>query len=396
MSIYLNELLKAKKVLLLQGPVGPFFADFADWLATKHIECYKVNFNAGDWRYYYARPNIWHFRKKTDQFTLWLQNKLQLHEVDAIVCFGDCRFYHVKAKQLAQRLGIAFYVFEEGYVRPDYITFEVDGVNSFSNFKPIFIKRMNMDQPARVETQKTYNRFRRMILCSLQYYVFWALFFWLYPFYQHHRGYNPVQEFYYWMISGLRRCRNAYTEPSKLNHLIKTYEQAYFVFALQVHNDFQIRIHSDYQRIEDAIQQVMYSFAQYADKQQHLVFKHHPMDRGYRDYSQYIQTYAQQLGITARVHYLCDVHLPTLLKYSLGLVTINSTTGIQALYHHIPVKVLGRAIYDLPHLTCQTQLNQFWKMHNQCDEAYFHYFRNALIDTTQLNGAYYGKNFWMK
>lgn len=380
--------------MLLQGPVGPFFADFADWLVSKHIQCYKVNFNAGDWRYYFARPNIWHFRKKIDKFIPWLQDKLQHHEIDAMVCFGDCRFYHVKAKQLAQRLGIAFYVFEEGYVRPDYISFEADGVNNFSNFKALFAKQSN--QPIKIDTQKTDNRFRRMLMCSLQYYLCWALFFWLYPFYRHHRGYKPVQELYYWIISGFRRFKNAYTEPARLNHLIKTYDQAYFVFALQVHNDFQIRIHSDYRQIEDAIQQVISSFAEHAFSDQHLVFKHHPMDRGYRNYREYIQTIAHAFGIETRVHYLCDVHLPTLLKHSLGLVTINSTTGIQALYHHIPVKVLGRAIYDLPQLTSQLELDQFWQVNDRCDEEYFNHFRNALIDTTQLNGAYYGKNFWMK
>ena len=394
MSIYIDELLQAKKVLLLQGPVGPFFADFANWLATKQIQCYKVNFNAGDWRYYFARPNIWHFRKKSDQFMPWLQHKVQSHRIDAIVCFGDCRFYHVKAKQLAQQLGVAFYVFEEGYVRPDYISFEADGVNNFSNFKPLFAKQTN--QPMKVDTQKTDNRFRRMIICSLQYYLFWTLFFWLYPFYQHHRGYNPLQELYYWVISGLRRFRNAYTEPQKFNDLINKYDQAYFIFALQVHNDFQIRIHSDYRQVEDAIYQAIYSFAQYADSKHHLVFKHHPMDRGYRNYSRYIYKMAQHFGVEERVHYLCDVHLPTLLKHSLGLVTINSTTGIQALYHRIPVKVLGRAIYDLPQLTNQHDLDQFWQTYDQCNEDYFNSFRNALIITTQLNGAYYGKHFWMK
>ncbi len=105
---------------------------------------------------------------------------------------------------------------------------------------------------------------------------------------------------------------------------------------------------------------------------------------------------AKKHGIEDRVHYFCDIHLPTLLKHSLGLVTINSTTGIQALYHHVPVKTLGRSIYDLPGLTVQTDLDQFWRNPVPPDEDYFHLFRERLIEITQLNGAYYGKNFWMK
>ena len=140
----------------------------------------------------------------------------------------------------------------------------------------------------------------------------------------------------------------------------------------------------------------MVSFAQHADQQQHLVLKHHPMDRGYRHYGQLIRNLSRKLGVENRVHYFCDIHLPTLLKHSLGLVTINSTTGIQALYHHIPVKTLGRSIYDLPSLTVQTDLDQFWFNPVPPDESYFHLFREKLIEITQLNGAYYGKHFWMK
>jgi hypothetical protein len=55
-----------------------------------------------------------------------------------------------------------------------------------------------------------------------------------------------------------------------------------------------------------------------------------------------------RLGVERRVRYVCDVHLPSLLKKSLGLITINSTTGLQALFHAKPVKVMGSAIYDIP------------------------------------------------
>jgi capsular polysaccharide export protein len=68
--------LAANRVLLLQGPVGSFFTELSDWLTTKQIECFKVNFNAGDWRYYNSRPNIWHYRNKADDFDPGLSIKL--------------------------------------------------------------------------------------------------------------------------------------------------------------------------------------------------------------------------------------------------------------------------------------------------------------------------------
>lgn len=38
-----------KRVLLLQGPVGPFFARLTAELRPVNATVYKVNFNAGDW-----------------------------------------------------------------------------------------------------------------------------------------------------------------------------------------------------------------------------------------------------------------------------------------------------------------------------------------------------------
>ncbi len=395
LSICLDELLVAKRVLLLQGPVGPFFADLADWLISKDVECFKVNFNAGDWRYYAARPNIWHYRAKAEQYNQWLTEKIQAHQIDAIVCFGDCRFYHQQAKFVAQSLNKKFYVFEEGYIRPDYITFEKNGVNNYSSFSQDFLAHNIPCQP-RDKVKNSENHYAFMVWSGFQYYLFWTLFFWLYPFYFHHRGYAPVSEGIYWLVSIFRRIKNGLFEPRRFQQFMTKQDRNYFVFTLQVHNDSQVLIHSHYQDIRDCIEEVITSFAVNAHPKHHLVFKHHPMDRGYRHYGHFIQRLAKKHGIEDRVHYFCDVHLPTLLKHSLGLVTINSTTGIQALYHHIPVKTLGQSLYDLPRLTAQMDLDQFWQAPPKPDEDYFHLFRESLIQATQLNGAYYGKNFWMK
>ena len=46
--------------------------------------------------------------EKPKHFQTWLKHQVCNHQIDALVCFGDCRYYHVQAKQLAQRLGIPF------------------------------------------------------------------------------------------------------------------------------------------------------------------------------------------------------------------------------------------------------------------------------------------------
>jgi capsular polysaccharide export protein len=137
-------------------------------------------------------------------------------------------------------------------------------------------------------------------------------------------------------------------------------------------------------------------FSQYAEPEQHLVFKHHPMDRGYRHYGALLDILVEHFALKGRVHYFCDIHLPTLLKHSLGMVTVNSTTVIQALYHKIPVKVLGNALYNLPRLTNQHRLDQFWTRPGVVDHAYFLQFRHNLIAYSQLNGSFYGSSPWMQ
>lgn len=397
MSVHINELLSSKKVLLLQGPMGDFFTQLADWLDEHEIECHKINFNGGDWLYYHSRPHTHHFRKRLSEFAKWLEVLILTESIDSMVCFGDCRKYHRVANQIADRLSIRFFAFEEGYIRPNYVTFEQDGVNFFSNFTRYLKEQPESDKVHPLdEFEEVHNHYPKLVRTAFFYYLIWSLCILLYPYYRHHRGMSPLKELSCWMLSGCRRLKNYCVEEKRFNSFLVHHNKSYYVFALQVHNDFQIRVHSDLKKVESYIEKVIESFSLNAKAEHHLVLKHHPMDRGYREYTQLIQTCAQKFNVEDRVHYFCDIHLPTLLKQSLGMVTINSTTGIQALFHNIPVKVLGRALYDLPRLTHQYPLSHFWLNPGTVDKVYFSHFRHELIEYSQLNGGYYGRSPWMK
>lgn len=395
MSQHVQNLLTSKKVLLLQGPMGDFFQKLANWLESQDIECIKINFNAGD-RYFYKKSlKTFDYKGCLAEFPDWLECFLVKHGIDAIVCFGDCRAYHRQAKELAREYGINFFAFEEGYIRPNYITFEQEGVNFFSQFVS-HLSHQNINKKVhRKEIYDVQNNQTKLMKSIVLYYLVWVLFSFQFPNYQHHRGIRPFKELGCWALSTLRRYKNKFIETKCFNRFIAGYSKQYFVFALQVHNDFQIRVHSDLQAMEKYIALVLEDFSQNADKSTHLVLKHHPMDRGYRNYRNLITKLAKQLNIENRVHYYCDIHLPTLLKHSLGLVTVNSTTGIQALFHKIPVKVLGRAIYNLPRLTSQYELGRFWLNPGSVDYEYFSFYREELIAYSQLNGGFYGISPWM-
>src|SRR5205085_11035571 len=105
---------------------------------------------------------------------------------------------------------------------------------------------------------------------------------------------------------------------------------------------------------------VVTSFAARAPRDAALVIKHHPLDRGFHDYSRLIRGLREEFALDQRLLYIHDQHLPTLLESMRGAVVINSTAGLSALSHNAPVKVCGVAIYDIRGLTFQGSLDNFW------------------------------------
>ena len=160
---------------------------------------------------------------------------------------------------------------------------------------------------------------------------------------------------------------------------------------LQVHDDSQIRHHSRFAGMEDFIEEVMVSFATQAAPDLHLAIKHHPMDRAYVDYRGLIDALSHRLGLDGRVHCLHDQHLPTLLDHALGVVTINSTVGLQALHHGTPVMALGDSVYGIPGLVHAGPLAAFWQDPGLVDQTLYRSFRRHLLEHTQLNASFYAR-----
>ena len=75
------------------------------------------------------------------------------------------------------------------------------------------------------------------------------------------------------------------------------------------------------------------------------------------------------------------------------MVTINSTSGLSGLIHNMPVKVLGRAYYDIPGMTDQNTLAEFWNHPTPPDKELFHAYRMYHLNVTQINGNFYSQVF---
>ncbi|MGP5211227.1 MULTISPECIES: capsule biosynthesis protein [Psychrobacter] len=391
MAASMSHLLTHRHVLLLQGKMGGFFNRFSTFLQTQDIKVSKINFNAGD-AFFYHHPNTYEYTDTLAQFSAWLQAFIEKHDIDAVVCFGDCRPHHTQAGCVSEQLGISFFVFEEGYLRPDYITLQEYGINGYSRLNTADIKAL---KKANDHPLYTHNRFYRLSIAAIVYYIVAWIYKSRYPHYSHYRGMTAWQEAIAWLKAPWRKLRGYFPDKKLQNMLTTQEDENYFLISLQVHNDSQITHHSDYRDVVQFIDESIASFAKHADQKQLLVFKHHPLDRGHRDYRELVSSLSERYQVGNRVFYGCDMHLPTLMKHSIGMVTINSTTGLQSVYHKKPTKVMGRAIYDTPKLIDQKALKDFWQRPESPDNEFYLRFREYLIEQTQLNGAFYGRSPWM-
>ncbi|MED7895298.1 capsule biosynthesis protein [Campylobacter coli] len=378
-----------KNVLLLQGPVGTFFHRLAIKMEKNKTKVLKLNFNGGDFFFY---PNG--KRCKCDEKDLenFYENFFKEKKIDAIVMYNDCRLIHAKAIKVARKLGIGIWIFEEGYLRPYCITFEKDGVNANSSLP----RDKNFYLSCNILTKESIKEipggFKFMAFSA---FLYWFFSFLLAPFFNnklHHRTLYPF-EFLFWFRSLYRKYLYKFTEK-KLNQKIYSLEKKYFLAVLQVYSDTQIKHHYK-KSIEEFIEELILSFANHARVKSYLVFKHHPMDRGYRNYSKLINELSQKYHVEGRILYVHDTYLPTLLKRALGCITINSTVGLSAILESCPTKVCGNAFYDFEGLAYPKKLQFFWREAHayKPNPSLVLNFKNYLLNTNQFNGNFYKNSF---
>ena len=193
-----------ESALFLQGPVGPFFSRVSAEFKERGFNVHKINFNGGD-KLFFRQGNAVDYVGATEDWSNYLKHFAEKNAISRIYVFGDCRVYHRYAKQVAEALNIQFYVFEEGYLRPNYITLERGGVNGFS-------PTMNVPTPvgkfpAEVEKGQSLGRFCFVLsaIFSMMYYVAAFVYRARFRSYEHHRPLRIFSEGMRWIRSGCRK-----------------------------------------------------------------------------------------------------------------------------------------------------------------------------------------------
>ncbi len=388
--------LDGSNILLLQGPIGPFFAYFAEELQRAGATCFKINFNKGD-RFFALADIITDYHGNAAEWRDYLSRYVRNHNIDSIIVYGDQRFYHRAAREIAQAHDIRFFAFEEGYVRPGYVTFEEFGNNANSHFAQWFnhtYEKGELDTATIPTPLNAGYTFGGQIWNAIAYYVVKDWKFFGFKAARHHRPGNWFTEMNAWILTwfrkqGTKRFERTFIED--LEHEKQhTGANVYFV-PLQVAVDSQILYHSRFDGMKDFLSGVFQSFSQYAPKDAILVLKHHPMDRGYNHYGKYISKLAKQNGIAARVRYVFEVDLTRLLENTDACVTVNSTVGLIALKAGVPAIALGKAMFSDAGLTFDGKLDEFWQQYGEVNQDKLQKFEDFLRQETLVAGSFYGK-----
>jgi capsular polysaccharide export protein len=352
---------RSKRVLMLQGPVGPFFDRVARWLISRGTQVKRVVFQAGDEHDSQAVQPI-RFSDAADLWPQRLGTLMSEWQPDCILLFGQARLYHKVALERARADDTTTVVMEEGYFRPGFVTMELGGVNGYSTTLDRFV----WADPAEsgflapgLLPHTTRSHFQKMAWHASQHYLAMRSGRDRYPHYTHHRADDPNAYARYWVRSWFRKGWHRSSDRRLQRWLFDSGNPYYFV-PLQLDGDSQITQHSLFPSNIDFVIRVIRSFAEHAPLGSILVFKQHPHARGGASHEPLIRSLASALGVLPRVHHMVEGDTPDLAEKSQGVVLINSTVGLQAIERNVPLMVLGDAPYRRPELTFSGDLDEFW------------------------------------
>ena len=378
--------------LFLQGPHGPFFRRLGAAFQEQGDKIVRVNCCGGDvWDWPIGSTR--HFRKQASCWPAWIAGLMDREEVTDLHVFGDWRPLHREAVLLAQLRGVCVWAYEEGYLRPDYITMEFGGVNGLSSLPrtrqgmaDIAAQSPDVCPAVRLGNPQTFKTWR-----AIGHYA-GTIFLW--PFFRHfqtHRPQSASHEVWGWFLRVITRPARKQRSAQALRAAYRSHAP-FFLFPLQLDSDSQVRRYSPYSGMKEAIACVLTSFARGASEETHLIIRNHPLDNGLIDYAGFISSFAAACGLSERVHFVEGAKANRMMNRSQGVVVLNSTIGISALRMGKPVYCVGTSIYAMEGLALnaeQMPLDDFWK--NPCPPK-----KDALADFERvlkthalINGNFY-------
>ncbi|GGO27716.1 capsule biosynthesis protein CapA [Gemmobacter aquaticus] len=381
-----------RRFLFLQGPHGPWFFQLAQMLRRASCQVWRVGFNAGDEAFWRDRATYIPFRAQPEAWPATLSHIIDEKQITDLVIYGDTRPVHAAAVQIARERGLTVHVFEEGYLRPHWITYERGGSNGHSRLMDLGVDEMARalersdtdlpDAPAR------WGDTRQHIFYGALYHWLVLTGGWRYPNFRPHRALTVRQEFRLYL-------RRLATLPfHAIDRMIASHRIArggfpYHLVLLQLEHDSSFQAHSPFATMTEFLDCVTDAFAKGAPGHHHLVFKAHPLEDGRAPVAAEIRRLARLHGLQGRVHFVRGGKLARLLNQARSAVTVNSTAAQQVLWRGLPLKALGQAIYSKPEFVSDQSLIEFFANPARPDSRAYRLFRHFLLETSQVPGGFY-------
>ncbi|SDE43585.1 capsule biosynthesis protein [Limimaricola pyoseonensis] len=381
-----------KTFLFLQGPHGPFFHRLGKMLRAAGAGVWRVGFNAGDRAFWPDRASYIPYRGAPGDWAETFERLLGEKGVTDIVLYGDTRPVHAEAVAIARARGLAVHVFEEGYMRPWWVTYERGGTNGHSRLMKIGVKRMRADlarsDPELPEPPAHWGDMRQHVFYGALYHWFVLCANRGYRNFRGHRALPLSTE------ARLYTTRLLLMPFIALDRILATArirhgDYPYHLALLQLEHDSSFRNHSRFEKMSDFLELVVEGFARGAPRHHHLVFKAHPLESGQLPLRRIIRDLARAHGVAGRVHYLRGGKLARLLNPARSAVTVNSTAAQQVLWRGIPLKVFGRAVFDKPEFASDQPLAEFFRAPRRPDRRAYRDYRRFLLETSQVPGGFY-------
>jgi capsular polysaccharide export protein len=351
-----------------------------------------VGFNRGDEAFWHDPATYLAWRGPAEGWPDEAARLFDEHAITDLVLYGDTRFVHARAVALARARGIVVHVFEEGYLRPYWVTYERGGANGHSRLMQLQVADMREALAAadldHSEAPASWGDMRQHMFWGAAYHFNVLARNRAYPGFRPHRQIGVAAEF------GLHLRRLALMPAHWADRVMATWRVRtggfpYHICLLQLEHDASFRMHSPFATMRDFLEVVVRGFAEGAPSHHHIVFKAHPLEDGRVPLRRDLRNLAAAHGVAGRVHYIRGGKLGALLDHARSAVTVNSTAAQQVLWRGLPLKVFGQAVYAKPEFVSTQSLPEFFARPARPDSRAYRDYRQYLLETSQVAGGFY-------
>ncbi|HZH46031.1 MAG TPA: capsular biosynthesis protein [Roseococcus sp.] len=381
--------MRRRAFLFLQGPISPFFRELGAALAARGHAVHRINLSLGD-RLFWHDARAEDYRGRPAEWPAHIAQRLCGWGITDLVLLGEQRPLHRAAIAAAQALGVAVTVTDYGYLRPDWIILERDGLNALSRYPRDAARILALAEglPPPDMTRRHAGRFALQAVWDMAFHLANTLP-WPFPHHERFLLHPPLPAY---LGTGWRLLRRGARRREAEAALAAIPPGApLFLFAMQMETDYSIRAYSAYPDMDTPIAETIASFAAHAPPQAWLVVKVHPLDPGLKRWEARVQRIARAHGMEARVRYADAVPLDPLIERGAGLVTVNSTAGLRAIQLGRPVLALGEALFRAEGLSHQGGLDRFWTAPEPPDPVLADAFLRGIAHHLHIRGDFYAR-----